>query len=620
MLTSIAQQLLAKIEWKHTQHLWYVDYVLIPSNGCNFLSLCQQHRLRVIRHSLRPRVSLDYLRRTLSSTFQFVLTPTGNDGRDSPAVNISSGCSVMIPLYLKTPVSSAHYPSNYYHPMFTPTAPSVVSRSLHLDSGLPAPVLEFPDTDGIGEETLGVAVEASNSPVARYVCTPLVRDLISTLYAADDRVTSYATQFLKALYVSRDDISFRVLFSETIRECTKVRGLRARIFEYTRTNLGVERLRESSTATVGVSRDHLNSILDLLLLCISVPLETYSFTNKERITRHQAFNTLVVTFCNTITDCLQTVGSGLGMNAGTADGIYSQNHLVERILRCVNVLMNTACMYDNLHAQWNPISILDHVHPLRRRVLLTLLRRMLYSWPHPFYGSNGVDDGSAVRPCTIHPLLLQSSKRLATNVTEDFQIERLEGSIEVDSDSYLAVRVNSPNAVREEAYLSTCFELLCCNTCIEAYELHRYLAKESLEHSPDELQRSVFLSHPNDESVNGLLDTTVNRILSKIVQGIESNHFKLSLRCISCFHDRGLFLLQRYFIPLADSVEDPSSLDAESICPICPSCSTCELHRRRREARLDALVSALRSARGDHWNSRVRATAGELLDQMIDMI
>lgn len=491
----------------------------------------------------------------------------------------------------------------------------MVSRSLRLDPGLSTPVLEFPDTNAIGEEALDVAVDLSSSPVARYVSSPLVHDLISTLYAADDRVTSYATQFLKAIFVSREDMSFRLKFSETLRECTKVRGLRARVFEYTRTNLGVENCREPSTATVGVSRDHLNSILDLLLFCISVPLETYAFVENE-ITRQQAFVFLVISFCNTITDCLQTVGSGLGMNAGTADGIYSQNHLVERILRCINVLMNTACMHDNVYALRASNSSSDRGDPLRKKVLLTLLRRMLYSWPHPYYGTcNNESGGTSIRSCTVHPLQLRSNKTVTNHMVDAYQSERFEGSIAAGSDSYLAVRVNSPNAVREEAYLSACFELLCCHACLEAYELHHYLPMGC-----DDSPSAELFSHANVESADGLLDTTVNRILSKIVQGIESTHFKLSLRCIACFQDRGLFLLRRYFISQADIEGGPPFSGVGTICTVCKTCSTCELQGQRREARLDQLVSALRSARGGHWNSRVRTTAGELLDQLLDMI
>lgn len=330
-----------------------------------------------------------------------------------------------------------------------------------------------------------------------------------------------------------------------------------------------------------------------------------------------------------IADCLQTVGSGLGMNAGRADGIYSQNHLVTRIVHCVGLLMNTACMYDAHLQQSESAAAPTSLLTLRGSVVSTLLQRMLCSWPHATYTRGDPSKQPHSRAGTIHPLLLQGIRhQTAAQLLklDGYPAGRMDGCIDAATGEYLAVRVNSPNAVREEAYLSTCFEILCSHACVEAYEWHQYQADVASSNSCEKVPP---ISR-GDASQSKAGDVIIDRVLSKLLSGIHSDHFKIALKCLACLQDRGMCILARYFLeqPETESMRRSVGTGAGDQPPPSASpcdrsrrgCAVCRRHVARREERLADLVSALRAARGAHWNSMVREAAGELLDQLMDIL
>ena len=238
-----------------------------------------------IRRSLHPCVTQDYLRRTLSSSFQFVLGPApcaaGIPHSTSwPSIEGISEAKysfdptvpflVIIPLYPKPkphphcsdsntststldrfkgdPSASS---SRHNHLTFTPTAPrhsdtyEPVLETSSISRSVSAPVLDLGDaynndwggTDSKERNTIRICdlcddantdSDTDIGPLSRFVSPPLIAELLFTLYAADDRVTSYNTQFLKALYMARVELSMRYDILLKLRECTRVRGLRAR--------------------------------------------------------------------------------------------------------------------------------------------------------------------------------------------------------------------------------------------------------------------------------------------------------------------------------------------------------------------------------------------------------
>lgn len=450
-------------------------------------------------------------------------------------------------------------------------------------------------------------------PLVRYISRPLVSTMIFSLDSADDRITNYSTQFLKALFFARSDIVFRQQMVTDLRNATRVRGLRARIFEYARTNLDskcrsiFQRPRVSDPNIL--NRDHLNCVLDFLHFCLCVPLNMY--TSSQMTVDFISLQQLVESYCVIIVDCLQTLGSGLGMNAGAADGIYSQNHLVCKLLRCLNVLMNTSVHYD-----WFSSSQNGECRKLSEITVVAVLRHLAMVWPHAAPIPENPVLPALEKNCIIHRLEMIS---LSPTNAQDRELERC---IDADSDAYLAARINSPNAVREEAFLSIAFESLCCHACVHAYEAHNYQFRKVVAPTHDlkfDFRSSLLV-------LNSQLDTAVDRILAKIVRGVQAQHFKISLKSISCFKDKEMCLLRRYFLPVPDEAWACSSEDgfiAEAYSTTCRfnlSCIACEQQRRRREVRLDNLVSALRSARSTHWNSRVRESAGDLLDILMELL
>ena len=104
---------------------------------------------------------------------------------------------------------------------FTPTAP----RRRHRDATIPPLRL-----DGVSRESPLEDLETMNheSALVRYIPRPIVLRLISRLPGVDDRVTSYNTQFLKALFIASPNLAFRWNLIFTLRLTTKSRALRAR--------------------------------------------------------------------------------------------------------------------------------------------------------------------------------------------------------------------------------------------------------------------------------------------------------------------------------------------------------------------------------------------------------
>jgi hypothetical protein len=738
-------------------------------------------RLLAIRRALHPCVTMDYLRRTLSAAFQFVLSqhdmplPGGGaagaggagGGEGAGSAGPGAAFSIVIPLYPKPlPASSwgtgtaqaggggqgsdaappaAHSafskrggdPAPPAGPgqlprraqlAFTPTAPRRAAR--HVEEALSTPIGrsksvpvlalgdaacahpgEWGGEDGGGlppiaqsrsqngvsdaaDAAASTAAAAAGGPLARFVSPPLVSRQILSLYAADERVTSYSCQFLKAMYMARAALPLRLGLALQLRECTRVRGLRARVFEYARTHLGADPLSEGRGGGGGAGgnpRDHLGSILDLLELCVRLPLHLYAQAAAPTPTPAPApapaaaaltgpapatLLALVETFCLIVCDCLGSVGSGLGMNAGAADGIYAQQHLVGRIGHCVALLMNTACMHDDrtrnqagtdthtadthtrtadTHARSVSVPV-----PLRRSVVQLLLQRLLCHWPR----ARRLAPGQRAAACTIHSLLLQGGAvQQRGGGGQPLDLEggyaggRMGGGVppppgppgdggggascagQQDQSSYLAVRVNSPNAVREEAYLATCFELLCSHACVEAYGWHPY-QRRAVKAEAETAAPSAAAGDDAIPRLSGALrpcggvDASVDRLLARLLAGIQSDHFKLALRCLACFQDRGLCVLRRFFLdpcPPQDEGEGEVGYEQQAAAAATaaagggcsramPDCCVCALLAGRREERLERLVGALRAARGQHWNSTVREAAGELLDQLMDLM
>lgn len=609
--------------------------------------------MKDIKQSLRPCVHQDYLRRTLSSTFQFVSSNGGVLGGASNSETEQSPYSILIPLYPKlvsttscafvdrTP--NAHR-GGHKVMAFTPTTPrrnplgvndqSSTLFSWEMSKGV--------DTDNFADNDADIEIS-----LARYVSAPLVSDLIRGLDNADDRITSYSTQFLKAIYVSRANMMHRLDLMKQLRECTKERCLRARIFEYFRTNLcdtghvASKQLLANDTAANESHRDHLNCLLDFVRLCVSVPISSYTFPSTNNngqdyigISTIESIKLLFNEFGNVILDCLQTVGSGLGMNASTADGIYCQNHLVTKIVTCLNVMMNTAVMCD----QWirrETCSFSDFSFCLIgcdsssicRSAILLMLHRMIASWPQSACDSTCLTDVESGSKCSVHPLQFFSfdqQRKFSAQVSK----RQMEGFFDSESGTYLAVRVNVSNSVREEAYVTTCYEILCSHVCSALYEAHEYVDEKTKcdQNSaiPNPFQLDNSISYCDQK-----FDKCVDRILFKILNGVVSDHFKISLKCISCLQERGLQILKRYFLPVPEDVWSFENGDiAQNITESCFStpctfkknCLLCCRYCTKREARLDQLVSNLRLARGKHWNNRVRSSAGELLDLLLDML
>ena len=303
------------------------------------------------------------------------------------------------------------------------------------------------------------------------------------------------------------------------------------------------------------------------------------------------------------------MGSGLGMNAGTADGIYSQSHLVSRLLRCLIVLLNTASMFDfslNRGRCGQGVCV---------DVVLTLLQRSLASWPRTSCNDFHSTDSSGLSECVIHPLMLTHADQGPLSRPKDSSGDAVIGCRDAENENFLAVRVNVPNTVREEAYISASLEVLCGHTCFETYEAHSFApATGNGNGGPD--VRIRLLSARGDNK----MDISIDRVLTKLLKGIQSDHFKIALRCIACFEEKGMALLRRYFLTVPDELWVEGGEMGDQPCRFRRGCSHCESYAAKREGRLDELVGSLRSARGSHWNSRVRASAGELLDRLVEML
>ena len=371
-----------------------------------------------------------------------------------------------------------------------------------------------------------------------------------------------------------------------------------RVFEFTRTKNEMDS--NDPKANDCVERDHLNSIIDLFLLYASVPLHLYDISNQplptETITSSPpTLRKITELFGLILIDCLQTIGSGLGMNPKTADGIYSQKDSVRNLLRSVRVLINTVSLHD-VYTQGQE----DKVPIMSSYTVEVILQRMLCCWPHASYSStvNGSE-----HTISLNSFLLR---------VEGYP-SKINGFPMSSTGDYRSVPVSSPNAVREEAFLSTAVELLNTCACAVTYESH-----EHENHNTSSASKLL--------PVTEKFSTYVNRILSKIISGVASPHFKVSLQCINSFYGKGMFLLRRYFLEprLEEGLMEVRG-SGEKWNFMGPSshgsgCFRCVNLQDTRSERINCLVGTLRSVRGTHWNSSVRAASGELLDRLYDVM
>jgi hypothetical protein len=383
------------------------------------------------KFALLPRVNVDWIRRVIASRFQFVVIDDSfdstffSDSRTSPArlraapvVPPSLSFASIVPfLPLALPQLETDIGLDSDGASAIPPPPELVRVvSLEREGKVVVPLYRKMSTS----RAPGVSCSVDFSPhrpssiggvrdpdtvLLKYVPPILIKDMIKSMCHDDVRVTSFNTQFLKAVYVSCH--SFRLLIADSLKEACRNRVERAKMHESLRSNSVLSRLLLNSDGLVTVNsfigpesannnpRDHLNSVVDLLECMCQVNLS--GFTDKHKI--YEAIGASIVS-------CTKCMGSGLGMGA-SADGIYDQPHVLKKIVSCTELLLDTAKDV--------------------RSTVLTMMRDLLKSWPSK---SDFAADSSRMQV---------PFKPICTNT------------------------------IREEAYISVIARLLIQDSCVSAY-------------------------------------------------------------------------------------------------------------------------------------------------------
>jgi hypothetical protein len=417
-----------------------------------------------------------------------------------------------------------------------------------------------------------------------YIPSQLVVSMVEGICQADERVTSFSTQFLKALY--RRCKYHRETILTALRRVVKARVARSMQFEAERSLLvhgpgasgskldpmpaacaidGLPILgrcvpRSNSQGESGSSqpkRDHLLSVLDLLEFMISVPFEadedrdlavraeltppvpsTPGLASEEsgwtsaKAGSFSASESLMII----VLDCLMCYGSGLGMGA-SADGIYEQPQQLLALTRCLDALV--VRLPESQSPVWTPHyrassmtgscenSGLSGFSPANLSLNMSMLTVSGLSWTE-----NGLN--------LIFSVLQSLLKRWPTGVGVG------------PCDAVSCVSHNAANSVREDAHLSLLGRLLChplvvnsvYTCCCYCNGRTRHCEQSQLSAvSPPAACRDAV----GEKSLPRLTPRRdwdlqiLNRCLFKLSGAVESVHFKVALRALDILCTSGLY-------------------------------------------------------------------------------
>lgn len=423
--------------------------------------------------------------------------------------------------------------------------------------------------DAVPPPTPGIVPE---DVLQRYVPNQLVVSMVESICQADERVTSFSTQFLKALY--RRCANFREVILTTLRRVVKSRMGRSLEFEAERSLL-VHSPRGSVSLASAIcpadlvsvnggpsrgagsggssqpKRDHLLSVLDLLEFMISVPCETDDEKDvnptspapctpndvSQRADMSVAPFSVSESLMIVVLDCLMCYGSGLGMGP-SADGIYEQPQQLNSLTRCLDALV--ARLPVAQCPVWAPGSSSTSLTGLDssrlsytgQSPLNTSLNMSLMSVPRTSWTENGLN----LIFCVLKSLLKRWPTGVGVGPCEDLP----------------NVSHNAANSVREDAYLSLLGRLLChplvvnsvymcCCFCSDrANSLERSFASLMSPATPSRGMASQAV-RPRLAMRRDWDLQVLHRCLFKLSAAVESIHFKVALRALDILCTSGLY-------------------------------------------------------------------------------